>query len=476
MNGAQKIEESRNLLWFRQGESGEEKKALLICLVSKTEEAAECLYVLQQQAKGALLAAVVVPGGDLDPAAETALGDLIYLWKQEAGVEETKISLTGGAACSDAVWKLASHFPQWFSAVCVIGGHADPYEARSLRPVPLKAYAFPGESCVEKNGKVLADVRRIVMGLRVAGGKLAECEDLASGQKEETAWNFVFADGAVTEWMLSHDRKNRFEVTWIQPGVWRIDDYFTASCYLVEGKEKALLIDTGLGEGDLTGLLGQLTQLPIELAVTHPHGDHMFRAERFSRVYLHENDVARLKADPDCFPKAFSQGAQRPALIPIREGSRIDLGGGVVVEAMELGGHTPDSVVFADDFHKLLFTGDAIGSGYIALIICPETEIDGTMRRYEQNLKSFLRHIPRVREYAWLGGHAIQENGCDPRHQQDFYAGDSRYFNPIREEVVRDMIVLCERILSGEVTKEEIRSSEEHYCNYGSAGMYFRFI
>ncbi len=107
-----------------------------------------------------------------------------------------------------------------------------------------------------------------------------------------------------------------------------------------------MLVDTGMGEGDLTGLLAVLTRLPVELAVTHPHRDHMYHAERFSRVYLHENDIARLQEAPQQFRNAFSADCQSlPELCPIGEGSRIELGGGVVLEVAELGGHTPDSVV-----------------------------------------------------------------------------------------------------------------------------------
>ena len=118
------------------------------------------------------------------------------------------------------------------------------------------------------------------------------------------------------------------------PGVWRIDDFFSASCYLVEGKEKALLIDTGMGEGDLLGLISSLTTLPVEVAVTHPHLDHMHWIDCFSKVYLHEEDIPALQADPSKFPLALKDsGAPLPQLVPIREHSKIDLGGGVVLEA-----------------------------------------------------------------------------------------------------------------------------------------------
>ena len=62
--------------------------------------------------------------------------------------------------------------------------------------------------------------------------------------------------------------------------------------------------------------------------------------------------------------------------------------------------------------HRCLFTGDAMGSGDIVLLICPEKEALSLVARYRQALEEFLAYMPRLRQYAWLGGHSIQENGC----------------------------------------------------------------
>ena len=67
--------------------------------------------------------------------------------------------------------------------------------------------------------------------------------------------------GGAVSWLLAQDRRTQYMVTWLMPGVWRMDDFFSASCYLVEGKEKALLIDTGMGEGDLPAF-GRLSHHP----------------------------------------------------------------------------------------------------------------------------------------------------------------------------------------------------------------------
>lgn len=46
-------------------------------------------------------------------------------------------------------------------------------------------------------------------------------------------------------------------------GIWHIEDNNRDSMYLVEGSEKAALIDTGMGSGDLPGFVRNLTKLPV---------------------------------------------------------------------------------------------------------------------------------------------------------------------------------------------------------------------
>ena len=142
----------------------------------------------------------------------------------------------------------------------------------------------------------------------------------------------------------------------------------------------------------------------------------------------------------------------------------------------ELSGHTAHSVVFVDRSHKCIFTGDAIGSGYIVLLICSEEHAMETVEQYRESLMKITPRMSELKNFAWLGGHGIQENGCDPRHQQDYLAGESQYFNPIRQQVMLDMICLCNNLISGKISWKSVIDSPEHYCNTGSAGIFFHFI
>ena len=54
----------------------------------------------------------------------------------------------------------------------------------------------------------------------------------------------------------------------------RITDRTNVFSYLVRGEERAALIDTGTGFGDMFALTAQLTDLPIIVILTHGHCDH----------------------------------------------------------------------------------------------------------------------------------------------------------------------------------------------------------
>jgi len=79
---------------------------------------------------------------------------------------------------------------------------------------------------------------------------------------------------------------------------------FTENCdgmgdvwmYLTIGPEKAMLVDTAYGLGDLKGLVDQLTGgKPLIVVNTHEHYDHAYGNCRFDKVYCHESLVPELE-------------------------------------------------------------------------------------------------------------------------------------------------------------------------------------
>ena len=157
----------------------------------------------------------------------------------------------------------------------------------------------------------------------------------------------------------------------IAPHTWRIDEAGMANCYLLEGDDAALLIDTACGAGDLRACTAALTKKPVLAAVTHRHPDHVGGAWRFGSYLAGAADrrpVYALLCLPCCCRALLRRtGCGRDAFVrpkhaavrTMAEGHVFALGGRDVT-VLSVPGHTRGSMVFLDGREKLLFTGDDI--------------------------------------------------------------------------------------------------------------------
>ena len=83
-------------------------------------------------------------------------------------------------------------------------------------------------------------------------------------------------------------------VSKIDDDLYVITETKSIHCYLLIGKEKALLIDAGYGYEDIHPLIRQITELPVMLAVTHGDPDHALGAMHFEDVWIHPLDYGKL--------------------------------------------------------------------------------------------------------------------------------------------------------------------------------------
>ncbi|MDD3409516.1 MAG: MBL fold metallo-hydrolase [Eubacteriales bacterium] len=380
---------------------------------------------------------------ELNDSEEISYQQLTAALAQNA--DENRVYLLGfGSGVKDAC-RFAARYVNCVAAMLLFGGSGESGFAEALRDTPIQLFSVPGDASLDW-----------ATALRAAGNRQFTQIVCASERDARQALPEAFSR------LLTHDLRDRLSVRWLQPGLWNIESEKIDSFYLIEGRDKALVIDTGMGRRPVRPLLEQLTRLPMEAAFTHVHGDHLYHADEFERKYLSPKEQALL---PVFVASMMPEKPYRMEdFTPIAEGDVLALGGNDI-EVIALPGHTPGSVVFVDHVHRCLFTGDAFGSGIGVLM-----SISGALplSEYQKELTVFRRKIAPYREYAMYGGHRVQEHGEDD-------GSDS--YHPLCLEVVDDMITLCQKLRSGEPLPYELQRSawtteDVHYVRYGRAAMW----
>lgn len=157
-----------------------------------------------------------------------------------------------------------------------------------------------------------------------------------------------------------------------------LDGMGDAWMYLVIGPEKALLVDTSFGLGDLKGLCNELTGGKELIVVnTHCHFDHAYGNAQFDKVYCHEYEYPAIASqDEHIYDYLFEEGTTRGIwyefdrselikfkpyeVIGVPDGYTWDLGGGHEIELVFMGGHSAGHAGFLDKKDKVFFAGDDI--------------------------------------------------------------------------------------------------------------------
>ena len=160
----------------------------------------------------------------------------------------------------------------------------------------------------------------------------------------------------------------------ITPRVTRIFGFCGEHMYLVEGEERAALLDTGSGFGSLKACVDALTDKPVTVLITHGHIDHAMGAAEFEDVYMSHKDFyifdahgkeegrrMGLSKSPlrDQIPgDDFIPTADKGLFKDLGDGDVFDLGG-VAIEMFACPGHTLGTLTMLIREERLLLLGDA---------------------------------------------------------------------------------------------------------------------
>ena len=229
---------------------------------------------------------------------------------------------------------------------------------------------------------------------------------------------------------------------------WKIDEKTwvinfmegSENMYLLEGEEKALLLDTGYGVGNLRAYVKKLTDKPILVANTHFHPDHAAGNGEFESVMMSHNALADE-------PAVFGSGAGPFDLskLPypdyereyLYDGDVIELGGRTIEVLDVKPAHCESSLFFLDRGHKMFFCGDDLESAQVNLFNNshnPEVVFD-----VEERLANFKANTERIK--------SVSENF--------YYLLPNHNGAPIAKSYVDEYIELVDAIYAGTAIVEE---------------------
>ncbi len=197
--------------------------------------------------------------------------------------------------------------------------------------------------------------------------------------------------------------ENWFTIEQLETDTFAISEYRhweQTHCYLLVGTQQALLIDTGLGVGNLRDEVTRLTTLPVTVISTHVHWDHIGGHRQFERHLVHPAEaawlngafpipkaavIAMLQRDctlPEDFrPENYSIFCGAPARV-VEDGDRIELGGRTLT-VLHTPGHAPGHLCFWEDARGTLYSGDLIYQGTIYANY-PSTDPQALLRSMEK--------------------------------------------------------------------------------------------
>lgn len=215
--------------------------------------------------------------------------------------------------------------------------------------------------------------------------------------------------------------------------------------YLVVGKEKALLIDlSNAVKWDETAteslrslVYERVGNKTLYITVTHNHGDHLGMLPAFA-----DDPKASFRIPKKEFEGRELFPAERTVFFP--ENASFDLGGGVVINTMEVPGHTAHSTLFFLKDKDLVFSGDAIGSGTGVWLFNEES-----FYTYKNSIDHLIAYIQNpdskinTDKLVIYGGH--------------FWQGKA--VGQLTSQYIYDMQTLIQKMAKGEVETERMSSS-----------------
>lgn len=195
--------------------------------------------------------------------------------------------------------------------------------------------------------------------------------------------------------MLNQDESGNLFGKWqIAEDTWCITNRFRNFIYLLIGEEKALLIDTGTGEGNIRKFVETITDKTIMVVNTHGHFDHTGGNFWWPEAWMKQESVDCARTAFDDYGPEWKAEKDYPdyAINILEDGQIVDLGGREV-EVIAIGAHNEGSLAFLDRKTKSIFVGDEMESGQVLLFVrnenIPLAEVAALHKANMEKIKAF---------------------------------------------------------------------------------------
>jgi len=194
-----------------------------------------------------------------------------------------------------------------------------------------------------------------------------------------------------------------------------VKEFYRCNIWHISGRDKDLLIDSGMGVVSLRSQVPALTQKSCIAVASHTHFDHIGAHHEFAERYVHSQEAAIMDAptrgntlvEPYVSDGIFTKlppapyksneyaVKAAPATRLLEDGDVIDLGNRHF-EILHTPGHSPGGIVLWESDTGILFSGDTVYDGPL---------IDDAYHSDIQNYVTSMKRILDLPVRIVHGGH-----------------------------------------------------------------------